>query len=109
MSRAYSGHRRVYSRHWHTFVWLAIIAVLLALRFTPPDLTSAQGHQVLLKKSAARDKRPCVQRPDTEFDSNSGAPSFAPALAALDFLRPHSSSKARESNAALCNRPPPLV
>lgn len=108
MSRAYSDNRRVSSRHWHTFVWLALIAILLALRFTPPDLTSAQDHQVLLKKSAARDKRPCVQRLDTDFDSNIGLISFTPILTAFDFSPPHTRPKARESNTSLYNRPPPL-
>ena len=108
MSRAYSDHQRMPSRRWHTFVWLALIAALLALRFTPPDLTFAPDNQVLLKQSAAHDKRPCIQRPDTELNSSSET-SFAPVLTEFASLQVHSSSKARESNTALCNRPPPRV
>lgn len=97
------------ARSWQSFVRIALIAALLALRFTPPDLTFTRAHEVVLKQSAAHDKRPCVQRADTEFDSSRSLTSFAPVLTEFDFFHPHPSSKAREYNNALRNRPPPLV
>lgn len=108
MSRAYSEIRGLPSSRWHTFVWLALIAALLALRFTPPNLTCEPDHQVLLKQGGAHDKRPCVQRLDTVFDSSIGLTRFTPILTAFDFSQPHTRSKARESNTSLYNRPPPL-
>jgi hypothetical protein len=109
MGRAQANRQRISTRSWHTFVWFALIAALLALRFTPPDLTVAHDHEVLLKHSAAHDKRPCVQRPDAEFRTSDRAITFAPVLTEFHFLLPHSRVKAREANTALYNRPPPVA
>lgn len=109
MGRVQANRQHIFTRSWHTFVWFALIAALLALRFTPPDLTVAHDHEILLKHSAAHDKRPCVQRPDAEFPTSSGVITFALVLTEFDFLLPHSSAKAREANTALYNRPPPVA
>lgn len=109
MGRTHSDSQRISHRTWRTFVWFALIAALLALRFSPPDLTVAHDHEVLLKHSTAHDKRPCVQGPDAEFRTSSGVITFAPVLTEFDFLIPHSSAKAREANTALYNRPPPVA
>lgn len=108
MGRAQSDSQRGRTRTWHTLVQFALVVALLALRSTPPDLTLVQAHEVV-KQSAAHDKRPCVQRSDTEFDSSGSETSVAPVLSEFDLFHPHPGSKARECNTALCNRPPPLV
>ena len=85
------------------------MAALLALRFTPPDLNHVGTHQILVKQSAAHDKRPCVQRTDSEFAHSCYAVSLSPELSGCDLLRSDSSTKAREPNTSLYNRPPPFV
>jgi hypothetical protein len=109
MSRARFTNLSALPTNRHRIVWLTVVTALLALRFTPPNLCYIHDHQVLVKQSAAHDKRPCVQRADAEFAPSRCAISLVPGLSAFDFLRPDTSTQAREPNTCLYNRPPPLV
>ena len=90
-------------------MWLVVVVVLLALRFSPPDLSVAKPHQAVLKQSAARDKRPCVQRLDVEGNvRNANVPGW-PLIAALQLFYLDPGLPAHESNTSLYNRPPPFL
>ena len=90
-------------------MWLVVVAALLAVRFSPPDLSVAKPHQAVVKQSAARDKRPYVQRLDVEGNvRNSDGPGW-PLIAALQPFYSDPGLPAHQSNTSLYNRPPPLL